>query len=293
MKAAEIGGDAVVIIVQDTLFAGTVYKPGSVKGNTSTHGTSDGFLNANSSGGNLYGDYTGSANTSSTSNYTITPPTSTPIYKKHAKGFIIKFNQRILPSALTSAAKPKFVRDMNFPPVAVSKIDASVLSSASFLLYHDPTGQVHPTPLPPKTIQQQTDFEDQAKKWIIDELEKNGYTVEGGTFLFDSADTSRARFLFGGMIKDRKHDAYGHPAAHGFAKQEDKVEWQVYDKTVKAVIYKAEYVGVGSMDFSSGQQYSATVDAFRLFLGDPKLIETIQNSLKPTTSGTNASKNKI
>ena len=288
MKAAEIGGDAVVIIVQDTPFAGTLNKPGRVSGSTSTHGTSSGSFNAYGLGGGIYGHSTGSGNAYSTSNYTITPPASTTMYKKHAKGFVIKFVQRILPTALTSAARPRFVRDMNLPPVAVSKVDASALSSATFAWYHDPTGQSHPLPLPPEataTIQQKADSAAQTvKREIIDELEKNGYTVAGGASLFDNDDTSNARFLFGGVIKGQKLDVSGYPLANMTGKTRRTVEWQVYDKKEKLVIFKAECVGVGSVDFQAGQQYSATIDSFKLFLSDPELLEAMQNSLKTSSS---------
>lgn len=89
-KAAEIGGDAVVILVQDTPFIGTINTPGSVQGGTTTVGSATGNLNAYRSGNNIYGTYGGSGMSQSRSNYTYTPPTSTPMYGKHARGVVIK-----------------------------------------------------------------------------------------------------------------------------------------------------------------------------------------------------------
>jgi hypothetical protein len=78
-KAAEIGGDAVVIQVRDTPFVGAINRPGTIQGNTYGHVNSP------------YGNYGGSGIYQSTSNYTYTPPSSTPMYGKYARGVVIKY----------------------------------------------------------------------------------------------------------------------------------------------------------------------------------------------------------
>jgi len=282
-KAATIGGDAVVIIVQDTPFAGTWNTPGRVSGSTYGSSTSTGFLNAYGSGNNIYGNYSGFGSSSTTSDYTITPPSSTPMYGKYAKGFVIKFVRVENQNAFRSLATPRFVKDMNLPPVAVSKIDASGLAGSTFASYHVPSGQIIPVPMTSLTNQQQTDLIAQnAKKDIIDELSKSGYAVVGGTSLFDDDDTSNARFLFGGIAKDLKINMYGYPLPD-HAQTESTVEWQIYDKTTKSVIYKAIYTGMGNVDFRVSSKYSASVDSFKFFLSDEKLIEAMRNATKTAT----------
>ncbi len=103
-KAADIGGDAVVVLVQDTPFVGSINTPGSIQGGTTGYGNSSGNFNAYGSGNNVYGNYGGSGTYQSTSNYTYTPPTSTPMYGKFAKGVVIKYKRQ---ESATVPASPK------------------------------------------------------------------------------------------------------------------------------------------------------------------------------------------
>jgi hypothetical protein len=90
-KAAEIGGDAVILLMQDTPFVGTINTPGSFQGGTTGYGSSSGNISAYRTGNNVYGNYRGSDTYTSTSNYTYNPPTSTPLYGKYTRGVVIKY----------------------------------------------------------------------------------------------------------------------------------------------------------------------------------------------------------
>jgi hypothetical protein len=91
-KAAAIGGDAVIIQVQDTPFVGAINTPGHIRGTTNAVSSGSGNLDAFASGNNVYGTYSGSSWGHATSNYTYTPPTSTPMYGKYARGVVIRFD---------------------------------------------------------------------------------------------------------------------------------------------------------------------------------------------------------
>jgi hypothetical protein len=105
-KAAEIGGDAVVILVQDTPFVGTFNTPGSIRGNTTGYSNSSGNINAYGYGNNVYGSYRGSGTYRSTSNYTYTPPTSTPMYGKYARGVVVKYKSEVSSTSYDELSPP-------------------------------------------------------------------------------------------------------------------------------------------------------------------------------------------
>lgn len=111
-KAAEIGGDAVIVLVQDTPFVGNINMPGSVRGSTTGYGTSSGNINAYKSGNSMYGNYSGSGMYQSTSNYTYTPPTSTPMYGKYARGVVIKYKS-VAPSTPSPALNEEDKKSLN------------------------------------------------------------------------------------------------------------------------------------------------------------------------------------
>jgi tetratricopeptide (TPR) repeat protein len=80
-EAAKVGGNGVVLLDTHSEQVSTWVTPGSVSG--STYGTEQGTML-----GNMYtGQYT------ARSQYQYTPPTSTPIYRKYATAFVIRFLQ--------------------------------------------------------------------------------------------------------------------------------------------------------------------------------------------------------
>ena len=102
--AAQMGGEAVVISSVATPYVGTYTTPGTMTSNTT--GTAQTNLRGTA---NIYGDqvnYRGSGNTTYSSNTvsTYTPSTSTPMYGKRVKAFIIKFGNKQQRSKDTKAA---------------------------------------------------------------------------------------------------------------------------------------------------------------------------------------------
>ena len=106
-KAAEIGGSAVVILAQDTPYVGSIVTPGSIQGNTYGSNTATGNLNAYGAGNNVYGNYTGSGTSQTTSNYTYTPPSAIPMYGKIARGVVLRYKSEQPPPAEDMGAKQR------------------------------------------------------------------------------------------------------------------------------------------------------------------------------------------
>lgn len=96
-EASKIGGDAVVIQVQDAPFVGSYVQPGQLTGSTYgiVHANTLGSSMYNTYGGTTYGSYTGNTYGSynGSSNYQYTPPTVTNYYGKYIRGIVIKFSR--------------------------------------------------------------------------------------------------------------------------------------------------------------------------------------------------------
>jgi len=95
--AAQMGGDAVVIAEQATPYVGTYTTPTTVDTTSSAYGTANTTWSGSAQvyGNNIYGQASGDTygQAYGQSHTTINPGTSTPMYGKEVKAYVIKYKQ--------------------------------------------------------------------------------------------------------------------------------------------------------------------------------------------------------
>lgn len=82
-QAALIGGHAIIIQTQESVYKGSLTSPGRIQGNTQTT-----YNLTTNKPRNFIGPIGSSA---SQSDYIYTPGTSTPMYRKHQRGIVIRY----------------------------------------------------------------------------------------------------------------------------------------------------------------------------------------------------------
>lgn len=106
---------------------------------------------------------------------------------------------------------------------------------------------------------------DELSEVFREELEKANYTLVGDpNLLFDDPSTWKAQFLIAGLVKDMKanicypYSGFGNMSSAN-AQAYVKVEWQIYSRLDRKVVYKVTTEGSSKSDETSD---TAAMDAF-------------------------------
>jgi serine protease Do len=112
---------------------------------------------------------------------------------------------------------------------------------------------------------------------VNDELRNAGYKVIGADrLLFDDFDSYEADYLLGAKIKDMEFNTYDSVTLHesdGYM----KVQWELYDKRSRQVIYKYETEGSSKLEAKGGTEclFLAFRIATRNLLADKRFVNIL------------------
>lgn len=117
---------------------------------------------------------------------------------------------------------------------------------------------------------------------ITEELKRAGYDVIEPLDLFGDDQTWKARFLFGGAIVSATVNTYGSLAGN-YSESSVSVEWQLFDKEFRKILYKA--TSLGSTKISGNDReviFEAFRASFRNLLANEKHLNTLDDYLSKT-----------
>lgn len=145
-----------------------------------------------------------------------------------------------------------------------------------------------PTYPPPLSAKLEPPVQQEIIKNILSELEKAGYSIPKSSSIFGTDESQKPRFLIGGALVQWVY--YYHRgfwvSSDGTAEASVKVQWEVYDKISKKVIYQATTDGYSSVKIMAKEKptFEAIKISFRKFLSNPNLISAIQNCIANSAS---------
>lgn len=169
---------------------------------------------------------------------------------------------------------PINVENHKLPPIGVKQITSALTPGQEIGAHYDGIAK----------IRQQTyyaqgsiseDWQYRYKEIVIDELTNAGYKTQRKSNLFESDDSFNARFLIGGILRSSTIQSFG-PLAGNYTEELVSVEWQLYDREQREVIYKLQTQGYGEVNGVNTEALALALrNCFRNFLADNGLVECL------------------
>lgn len=178
----------------------------------------------------------------------------------------------------TEIVAPIDVSSKNYPLFGVAKIQSALLPGTAIGAHHD--GLLHLKQFYHRATGAVSDqAEGRYKTLIIEELRNAGYNTVEQSDLFGDDQSWKARLLIGASIIDAKLNTFA-PLAGNYSDAEQKIEWKVYDRDHRKVIYNASISGSSKISGVSPEViFEAFRASFRNLLSNKNYVETLNNYL--------------
>lgn len=177
-------------------------------------------------------------------------------------------------------AIPVNVSKLNFPEFGIARIKSSLVPGTILGSHHDGWAKVkYRNYYAAGNIN--SNILEGYLNGIREELENAGYKVDenqGG--LFENTENWKARFLIGGRIIKSETNTFA-PLAGNYSEYGVTVNWEVYDRQKKAVIYKNETSGYSRLSgITPVVCLAAFRNSFRSFLSSQNFTDFMTDYLK-------------
>lgn len=171
---------------------------------------------------------------------------------------------------------PIDVSNENFPPFGVSKIKSAIPPGSAIGGHHDGWAKVKWSTYYAHGFID-ANIQEHYREAVRSELENAGYTVYGGgSDLFEDDKTWKARFLVGGKISDARNNTYA-PMAGDYSECGFTINWELYDKQARKVIYKRQTDGYSKLSGVNLQVNSVALrNSFRSLLSQNNFVEFVR-----------------
>lgn len=182
------------------------------------------------------------------------------------------------PSQIPETKQPINMAPRDFPQFGVAKMRSNMVPGTVVGAHYDGLLKVKQrNHYATGAIRQQ--WQDRYRRIILEELSKCGCKVPDESSLFETDESYACRFLIGGTITNGTRQTFG-PLAGNYTECSIEIEWEVFDKEIRKVVYKAASRGYAKQGGVTAEgSLSAFRNSFRNFLADQRLVAAIERSI--------------
>ena len=190
-------------------------------------------------------------------------------------GFLVYGCAGSIKSLAPKQETPIDVSEQKLPAVGVAKIESSLTPGQEVGAHYEGLMKVRKQTYYAEGYVSDA-WQEKYEDIVIDELSNAGYKTKEQSDIFEMDDSFNARFLVGGIIRNSTLQSFGFLAGN-YTESLISIEWQLFDRIKRDVIYKLQTDGYGQVSGVSMESYTVAVrNCFKNLLADKGFVEILK-----------------